>query len=38
LDNSMLLLRDLRAATKRLERMLKTELADREGLASGGGA
>jgi CheY-like chemotaxis protein len=38
LDNSMLLLRDLRAATKRLERMLKTELADREGSASGGGA
>ncbi|MDR3793825.1 MAG: response regulator [Terracidiphilus sp.] len=38
LDNSMLLLRDLRAATKRLERMLKTELADREGLSSGGDA
>jgi CheY-like chemotaxis protein/HPt (histidine-containing phosphotransfer) domain-containing protein len=38
LDNSMLLLRDLRAATNRLERMLKTELADWEGLASGGEA
>jgi CheY-like chemotaxis protein len=38
LDNSMLLLRDLRAATKRLKRMLETELTDREGLASGGNA
>ncbi|MDR3793567.1 MAG: response regulator [Terracidiphilus sp.] len=38
LDNSMLLLCDLRSATKRLERILKTELVDHEGLASGGGA
>jgi CheY-like chemotaxis protein len=38
LDNSMLLLYDLRAATKRLERMLETELTDWEGLASGGKA